>query len=81
MGQGFHYGIPPLPHRSQPNPFIQIQNHQHAVGQEPFHPLASRAVSASSLHSLEEVGSLWGLYTCVFCPGVKLILTVLGGKR
>ncbi|XP_029140164.1 probable helicase with zinc finger domain [Protobothrops mucrosquamatus] len=54
MGQGFHYGIPPLPHRSQPNPFIQIQNHQHAVGQEPFHPLASRAVSASSLHSLEE---------------------------
>ncbi|NXY82744.1 HELZ helicase, partial [Alcedo cyanopectus] len=54
MGQGFHYGIPPLPHRSQQNPFIQIQNHQHAVGQEPFHPLASRAVSASSLHSLEE---------------------------
>ncbi|XP_013914314.1 PREDICTED: probable helicase with zinc finger domain [Thamnophis sirtalis] len=54
MGQGFHYGIPPLPHRSQPNPFIQIQNHQHAVGQEPFHPLTSRAVSASSLHSLEE---------------------------
>ncbi|KFP58549.1 putative helicase with zinc finger domain, partial [Cathartes aura] len=54
IGQGFHYGIPPLPHRSQQNPFIQIQNHQHAVGQEPFHPLASRAVSASSLHSLEE---------------------------
>ncbi|KAM6345131.1 putative helicase with zinc finger domain isoform 1-T6 [Alca torda] len=54
MGQGFHYGIPPLPHRSQQNPFIQIPNHQHAVGQEPFHPLASRAVSASSLHSLEE---------------------------
>ncbi|XP_014807742.1 PREDICTED: probable helicase with zinc finger domain isoform X1 [Calidris pugnax] len=54
MGQGFHYGIPPLPHRSQQNPFIQIQSHQHAVGQEPFHPLASRAVSASSLHSLEE---------------------------
>ncbi|NWI26165.1 HELZ helicase, partial [Sula dactylatra] len=54
MGQGFHYGIPPLPHRSQQNPFIQIQNHQHAVGQEPFHPLTSRAVSASSLHSLEE---------------------------
>lgn len=55
MGQGFHYGIPPLPHRSQQNPFIQIQNHQHTVGQEPFHPLTSRAVSASSLHSLEEV--------------------------
>ncbi|XP_066470056.1 probable helicase with zinc finger domain isoform X2 [Tiliqua scincoides] len=54
MGQGFHYGIPPLPHRSQQNPFIQIQNHQHTVGQEPFHPLTSRAVSASSLHSLEE---------------------------
>ncbi|NXY02983.1 HELZ helicase, partial [Pteruthius melanotis] len=54
LGQGFHYGIPPLPHRSQQSPFIQIQNHQHAVGQEPFHPLASRAVSASSLHSLEE---------------------------
>ncbi|KAJ7416845.1 hypothetical protein WISP_68213 [Willisornis vidua] len=54
MGQGFHYGIPPLPHRSQQNPFIQLQNHQHVVGQEPFHPLASRAVSASSLHSLEE---------------------------
>ncbi|NXT02697.1 HELZ helicase, partial [Jacana jacana] len=55
MGQGFHYGIPPpLPHRSQQNPFVQIPNHQHAVGQEPFHPLASRAVSASSLHSLEE---------------------------
>ncbi|NWQ78678.1 HELZ helicase, partial [Columbina picui] len=54
MGQGFHYGIPPLPHRSQQNPFIQIPNHQHAVGQEPFHPLTSRAVSASSLHSLEE---------------------------
>uniref|UniRef100_A0ABM5FNZ7 Probable helicase with zinc finger domain isoform X3 n=2 Tax=Pogona vitticeps TaxID=103695 RepID=A0ABM5FNZ7_9SAUR len=54
MGQGFHYGIPPLPHRSQQNPFIQIQNHQHVVGQEPFHSLSSRAVSASSLHSLEE---------------------------
>ncbi|XP_044838879.1 probable helicase with zinc finger domain isoform X1 [Mauremys mutica] len=54
MGHGFHYGIPPLPHRSQQNPFIQIQSHQHAVGQEPFHPLTSRAVSASSLHSLEE---------------------------
>ncbi|KAJ6650810.1 hypothetical protein lerEdw1_003797 [Lerista edwardsae] len=51
MGQGFHYG---MPHRSQQNPFIQIQNHQHTVGQEPFHPLTSRAVSASSLHSLEE---------------------------
>ncbi|XP_015263795.1 PREDICTED: probable helicase with zinc finger domain [Gekko japonicus] len=54
MGQSFHYGIPPLPHRSQQNPFIQIQNHQHTIGQEPFHPLTSRAVSASSLHSLEE---------------------------
>uniref|UniRef100_A0A670I1P7 Helicase with zinc finger n=1 Tax=Podarcis muralis TaxID=64176 RepID=A0A670I1P7_PODMU len=54
MGQGFHYGIPPLPHRSQQNPFIQIQNHQHTVGQEPFNSLTSRAVSASSLHSLEE---------------------------
>ncbi|XP_077184514.1 putative helicase with zinc finger domain isoform X2 [Paroedura picta] len=54
MGQGFHYGIPPLPHRSQQNPFIQIQNHQHTIGQEPFHPLTSRAVSASSQHSLEE---------------------------
>ncbi|XP_044529899.1 probable helicase with zinc finger domain isoform X2 [Gracilinanus agilis] len=53
MGQGFHYSIPPLPHRPQQNPFIQIQN-QHVVGQEPFHPLSSRVVSASSLHSLEE---------------------------
>lgn len=69
MGQGFHYGIPPLPHRSQQNPFIQIQNHQHAVGQDPFHPLASRAVSASSLHSLEEVG----IFVCVSSCHVFLI--------
>lgn len=67
LGQGFHYGIPPLPHRSQQSPFIQIQNHQHAVGQEPFHPLASRAVSASSLHSLEEVGVVSALHlSCRF---------------
>ncbi|XP_069511137.1 probable helicase with zinc finger domain isoform X3 [Ambystoma mexicanum] len=54
MGQGFHYGMPPWQHRPQQNPFVQLQNHQHPVGQEPFHPLSSRAVSASSLHSLEE---------------------------
>ncbi|XP_030064309.1 putative helicase with zinc finger domain isoform X1 [Microcaecilia unicolor] len=54
MGQGFHYGIPPLQHRPQKNPFIQLPSHQHPGGQEPFHPLSSRAVSASSLHSLEE---------------------------
>lgn len=76
LGQGFHYGIPPLPHRSQQSPFIQIQNHQHAVGQEPFHPLASRAVSASSLHSLEEVGVLSALH--LSCPfNIKLCSEVV----
>lgn len=54
IGPGFPYGLPPLPPRPPQNPFIHIQNHQHAVGQEPFHPLPSRAVSSSSLPSLEE---------------------------
>ncbi|VTJ65717.1 Hypothetical predicted protein [Marmota monax] len=54
IGPGFPYGLPPLPHRPPQNPFVQIQNHQHAVGQEPFHPLSSRTVSSSSLPSLEE---------------------------
>ncbi|EPY86444.1 hypothetical protein CB1_000313047 [Camelus ferus] len=40
--------------RPPQNPFVQIQSHQHAVGQEPFHPLSSRTVSSSSLPSLEE---------------------------
>ncbi|XP_059526026.1 probable helicase with zinc finger domain isoform X4 [Myotis daubentonii] len=54
MGPGFPYGLPPLPHRPPQNPFVQIQNHQHAIGQEPFHSLSSRTVSSSSLPSLEE---------------------------
>ncbi|XP_036306653.1 probable helicase with zinc finger domain isoform X4 [Pipistrellus kuhlii] len=54
IGPGFPYGLPPLPHRPPQNPFVQIQNHQHAIGQEPFHPLSSRTVSSSSLPSLEE---------------------------
>ncbi|XP_075436082.1 putative helicase with zinc finger domain isoform X1 [Ascaphus truei] len=54
MGQGFHYGMSPLQHRPPQSPFIQLQNHQQTVGQEAFHPHASRAVSASSLHNLEE---------------------------
>ncbi|XP_023569631.1 probable helicase with zinc finger domain isoform X1 [Octodon degus] len=53
-GPGFPYGLPPLPHRPPQNPFVQVQNHQHAVGQEPFLPLSSRTVSSSSLPSLEE---------------------------
>lgn len=68
IGPGFPYGLPPLPPRPPQNPFIHIQNHQHAVGQEPFHPLSSRTVSASSLPSLEEVtfqcSSVWGLAGC-----------------
>uniref|UniRef100_A0A8C9A8D1 Probable helicase with zinc finger domain n=1 Tax=Prolemur simus TaxID=1328070 RepID=A0A8C9A8D1_PROSS len=58
MGPGFPYGLPPLPHRPPQNPFVQIQNHQHAIGQEPFHPLSSRTVSSSSLPSLEEVNNI-----------------------
>ncbi|XP_066443394.1 probable helicase with zinc finger domain [Eleutherodactylus coqui] len=54
MGQGFHYSMPPLQHRPPQNPFIHVQNHQPPAGQETFHPAASRAVSASSLHNLEE---------------------------
>ncbi|XP_069056002.1 probable helicase with zinc finger domain isoform X2 [Pleurodeles waltl] len=54
LQQAFHYNMPPWQHRPQQNHFVQMQNHQHPVGQEPFHPLSSRAVSASSLHSLEE---------------------------
>nr|XP_045015179.1 probable helicase with zinc finger domain isoform X1 [Jaculus jaculus]XP_045015180.1 probable helicase with zinc finger domain isoform X1 [Jaculus jaculus]XP_045015181.1 probable helicase with zinc finger domain isoform X1 [Jaculus jaculus] len=54
IGPGFPYGLPPLPHRPPQSPFIQIQNHPHAVSQEPRHPLSSRAVSSSSLPSLEE---------------------------
>nr|XP_051681800.1 probable helicase with zinc finger domain isoform X3 [Oryctolagus cuniculus] len=54
IGPSFPYGLPPLPHRPPQNPFVQIQNHQHAIGQEPFHPLSSRTVSSSSLPSLEE---------------------------
>ncbi|XP_075418227.1 putative helicase with zinc finger domain isoform X1 [Tenrec ecaudatus] len=54
MGPGFPYGPPPLPHRLPQNPFVQIPNHQLAIGQEPFHPLSSRTVSSSSLPSLEE---------------------------
>ncbi|XP_044130263.1 probable helicase with zinc finger domain, partial [Bufo gargarizans] len=54
MGQGFHYGMPPLQHRPPQNPFIHVQNHQPPAGQETFHPAAPRAVSASSLHNLEE---------------------------
>ncbi|KAH0508329.1 putative helicase with zinc finger domain [Microtus ochrogaster] len=54
IGPGFPYGLPPLPPRPPQNPFIHIQNHQHAIGQEPFHPLSSRTVSSSSLPSLEE---------------------------
>ncbi|KAG8535298.1 hypothetical protein GDO81_028903, partial [Engystomops pustulosus] len=54
MGQGFHYGMPPLQHRPPQNPFIHVQNHQPPAGQETFHPAATRAVSASSLHNLEE---------------------------
>lgn len=56
IGPSFPYGLPPLPPRPPQNPFIHIQNHQHAVvGQEPFPPLSARTVSASSLPSLEEV--------------------------
>uniref|UniRef100_A0A8C5R894 Probable helicase with zinc finger domain n=1 Tax=Leptobrachium leishanense TaxID=445787 RepID=A0A8C5R894_9ANUR len=55
MGQGFHYGMTPLQHRPPQNPFIHhLQNHQQATGQEAFHPPSTRAVSASSLHNLEE---------------------------
>ncbi|OCT63161.1 probable helicase with zinc finger domain [Xenopus laevis] len=55
MGQGFHYGMSPLQHRPPQNPFMhQLQNHQQPAGQESFHPPASRAVSTSSLHTLEE---------------------------
>ncbi|ERE69215.1 putative helicase with zinc finger domain protein [Cricetulus griseus] len=54
IGPGFPYGLPPLPPRPPQNPFLHIQNHQHAIGQEPFHPLSSRTVSSSSLPSLEE---------------------------
>lgn len=54
MGQGFHYGMPTLQHRPPQNPFIHVQNHQPQAGQETFHPASSRAVSASSLHNLEE---------------------------
>lgn len=63
MGPGFPYGLPPLPHRPPQNPFVQIQNHQHAVGQEPFHPLSSRTVSSSSLPSLEEVNAFLFLFS------------------
>ncbi|KAG8438441.1 hypothetical protein GDO86_008936, partial [Hymenochirus boettgeri] len=56
MGQGFHYGMSPLQHRPTQNPFIhQLPNHQPPTGQGAFHPPASRAVSTSSLHNLEEV--------------------------
>ena len=55
MGPGFPYGLPPLPHRPPQNPFVQMQTHQPAVGQEPLQPLSSRTVSSSSLPSLEEV--------------------------
>ncbi|KAI4556780.1 hypothetical protein MJT46_015403 [Ovis ammon polii x Ovis aries] len=54
MGPGFPYGLPPLPHRPPQNPFVQMQTHQPAVGQEPLQPLSSRTVSSSSLPSLEE---------------------------
>ncbi|KAM4691302.1 putative helicase with zinc finger domain [Rhinophrynus dorsalis] len=55
MGQGYHYGMSPLQHRPPQNPYIhQLQNHPPPAGQEAFHPPASRAVSASSLHNLEE---------------------------
>lgn len=54
IGPSFPYGLPPLPPRPPQNPFVHIQNHHHAVGQEPFHPLSSRTVSSSSLPSLEE---------------------------
>ncbi|XP_005402209.1 PREDICTED: probable helicase with zinc finger domain isoform X2 [Chinchilla lanigera] len=54
IGPGFPYGLPPLPPRPPQGPFVQIQSHQHAVGQEPFLPLPSRTVSSSSLPSLEE---------------------------
>uniref|UniRef100_A0A8C6G2W8 Helicase with zinc finger n=1 Tax=Moschus moschiferus TaxID=68415 RepID=A0A8C6G2W8_MOSMO len=54
VGPGFPYGLPPLPHRPPQNPFVQTQNHPPAVGQEPLHPLRSRAVSPSSLPSLGE---------------------------
>lgn len=55
MGPGFPYGLPPLPHRPPHTPFVQMQSHPPAVGQEPLHPLSSRTVSSSSLPSLEEV--------------------------
>ncbi|OWK13892.1 hypothetical protein Celaphus_00001711 [Cervus elaphus hippelaphus] len=54
MGPGFPYGLPPLPHRPPQTPFVQMQSHPPAVGQEPLHPLSSRTVSSSSLPSLEE---------------------------
>ncbi|XP_052513157.1 probable helicase with zinc finger domain isoform X3 [Budorcas taxicolor] len=54
MGPGFPYGLPPLPHRPPQNPFVHMQTHQPAVGQEPLQPLSSRTVSSSSLPSLEE---------------------------
>uniref|UniRef100_A0A4W2EDR1 Helicase with zinc finger n=1 Tax=Bos indicus x Bos taurus TaxID=30522 RepID=A0A4W2EDR1_BOBOX len=54
MGPSFPYGLPPLPHRPPQNPFVQMQTHQPAVGQEPLQPLSSRTVSSSSLPSLEE---------------------------
>ncbi|KAB0367437.1 hypothetical protein FD755_020761 [Muntiacus reevesi] len=54
MGPGFPYGLPPLPHRPPQAPFVQMQSHPPAVGQEPLHPLSSRTVSSSSLPSLEE---------------------------
>lgn len=64
IGPGFPYGLPPLPPRPPQNPFIHIQNHQHAIGQEPFHPLSSRTVSSSSLPSLEEVNAFQWSSVC-----------------
>lgn len=65
MGPGFPYGLPPLPPRPPQNPFVQIQNPQHAIGQEPFHPLSSRTASSSSLPSLEEVNAFLFLFSFV----------------
>uniref|UniRef100_H3ARD5 Probable helicase with zinc finger domain n=1 Tax=Latimeria chalumnae TaxID=7897 RepID=H3ARD5_LATCH len=54
FSQGLLYSMPPLAHRPEQNPFIQLQHQQQAGSQDSFHPFSSRTVSASSLHNVEE---------------------------
>uniref|UniRef100_A0A4W3KKL8 Probable helicase with zinc finger domain n=1 Tax=Callorhinchus milii TaxID=7868 RepID=A0A4W3KKL8_CALMI len=53
LGQSMQYNVSQLPHRAEPPPIMSLQ-HQQNSREDSFHPVSSRPVSVSSLHSVEK---------------------------